>query len=93
MSSPDATEETVADPAADGAATGDRLLTVDGVDAYYGQSHILRDLSLHVEEGEVCTLLGRNGAGKTTTLRAIAGARPPDVRSGSITVRGTAITR
>ncbi|QLG63953.1 ABC transporter ATP-binding protein [Halorarum salinum] len=68
------------------------MLTLEGVDAYYDQSHILRDLSVHVEEGEVCTLLGRNGAGKTTTLRAIAGARPPDVRSGQIRFRGEDIT-
>ena len=64
------------------------LLELEGVDAYYGQSHILRDLSMRVEEGEVCALLGRNGAGKTTTLRSIAGATPPDVRDGSITFKG-----
>jgi branched-chain amino acid transport system ATP-binding protein len=68
------------------------LLEVDGVDAYYGQSHILRDISLSVEDGEVCALLGRNGAGKTTTLRAIAGARPPDVRSGRVRFRGEDVT-
>ncbi|MFC6787089.1 ABC transporter ATP-binding protein [Halobaculum halobium] len=62
------------------------------MDAYYGQSHILRDLSMHVEEGEVCALLGRNGAGKSTTLRSIAGARPPDVRDGTVSFKGTAIT-
>ncbi|WP_435126784.1 ABC transporter ATP-binding protein [Halobaculum sp. D14] len=70
----------------------DALLSVEGVDAYYGQSHILRDLSMHVEEGEVCALLGRNGAGKTTTLRSIAGARPPDVRDGAIRFHGDDIT-
>lgn len=68
------------------------LLELDGVDAYYGQSHILRDLSMRVEEGEVCALLGRNGAGKTTTLRSIAGATPPDVRGGSITFKGEDLT-
>ncbi|WP_313696057.1 ABC transporter ATP-binding protein [Halorarum halobium] len=68
------------------------MLAVRGVDAYYGQSHILRDLSMHIEEGEVCTLLGRNGAGKTTTLRSIAGARPPDVRDGSVVYKGEDIT-
>ena len=68
------------------------LLELSGVDAYYGQSHILRDLSMRVEEGEVCALLGRNGAGKTTTLRSIAGATPPDVRDGSMTFKGEEIT-
>ena len=68
------------------------LLEIDRVDAYYGQSHILRGLSMSVEEGEICALLGRNGAGKTTTLRSIAGATPPDVRGGRITFKGTGIT-
>ncbi|WP_435063721.1 ABC transporter ATP-binding protein [Halobaculum sp. EA56] len=78
--------------ATEAAVEGDHLLSVEGVDAYYGQSHILRDLSLHVEEGEVCTLLGRNGAGKTTTLRSIAGARPPEVREGTIRFKDEDIT-
>ena len=68
------------------------LLELDGVDSYYDQSHILRDVSMHVEEGEICALLGRNGAGKTTTLRSIAGARPPDVRSGTVNYKGRDIT-
>ncbi len=81
-----------AEQATAAAAEGDHLLSVEGVDSYYGQSHILRDLSMHVEEGEVCALLGRNGAGKTTTLRSIAGARPPDVRDGVVRFKGTEIT-
>jgi branched-chain amino acid transport system ATP-binding protein len=68
------------------------LLEVDGIDAYYGQSHILRELSLSVEEGQISALLGRNGAGKTTTLRSIAGATPPDVRSGEVRFRDRAVT-
>ena len=68
------------------------LLTLEDVDAYYGESHILRDLSMAVEDGEVCALLGRNGAGKTTTLRSIVGAKPPTVRDGTITFDGTGIT-
>lgn len=68
------------------------LLDVRNVDAYYGQSHILRDLSLSVEEGEICALLGRNGAGKTTTLRTVSGAVPPEVRGGSISFDGSDIT-
>jgi branched-chain amino acid transport system ATP-binding protein len=68
------------------------LLEVDGVDAYYGESHILRSLSIQVDEGEVCALLGRNGAGKTTTLRAIAGAVPPEVREGTVRFDGETVT-
>ena len=71
---------------------GESLLEVDGVDAYYGESHILRDLSLHVEEGEICALLGRNGAGKTTTLRAIAGTDEPEVRDGRVRFHGQDVT-
>ena len=67
------------------------LLEVDEIDAYYGQSHILRDLSMEIADGEVCALLGRNGAGKTTTLRSIAGAAPPDVRSGEVRFEGKTI--
>ncbi|WP_232820439.1 ABC transporter ATP-binding protein [Halorussus litoreus] len=70
----------------------DRLLELDDVDAYYGESHILRDVSLGVAGGEVCALLGRNGAGKTTTLRAVAGARPPEVRDGRISFKGEDVT-
>jgi len=68
------------------------LLELDGVDANYGESHILRDLSMRVEDGEICTLLGRNGAGKTTTLRSIAGATPPEVRDGTVTFKGEDVT-
>ena len=73
-------------------ATDGALLSVENVDAYYGESHILRDLSVRVEEGEICALLGRNGAGKTTTLRSISAARPPEVRDGRILFKGEAIT-
>jgi len=62
------------------------LLEVSHIDTYYGDSHILFDLSLSVEPGEVVCLLGRNGAGKTTTIRSIAGLTPP--RTGTITLRG-----
>jgi branched-chain amino acid transport system ATP-binding protein len=68
------------------------LLSVEAVDAYYGESHILRGLSMRVEEGEICALLGRNGAGKTTTLRAISGTVPPEVRSGRVTFKDESIT-
>ena len=62
------------------------LLAIDRVETYYGDSHILFDLSLEVADGEVVCLLGRNGAGKTTTVRSIIGLTPP--RSGRITLRG-----
>jgi branched-chain amino acid transport system ATP-binding protein len=47
------------------------LLKVQGLQAWYGESHVLHGIDLEVREGEVVTLLGRNGAGKTSTLRAI----------------------
>ena len=62
------------------------LLDVSHVETYYGDSHILFDVSLSVEAGEVVCLLGRNGAGKTTTIRSIIGLTPP--RSGRITLGG-----
>ena len=62
------------------------LLELSHVDAFYDDSHILFDLSLTVETGEVVCLLGRNGAGKTTTARSIVGLTPP--RAGRITLRG-----
>jgi branched-chain amino acid transport system ATP-binding protein len=66
------------------------LLSVDGIDAAYGQSRILRDLSLSVDRGEVVSLVGRNGAGKTTTLRAIVGILTPS--AGTVTFDGEDIT-
>jgi branched-chain amino acid transport system ATP-binding protein len=49
------------------------LLEVDGIDAAYGRVRVLHGVALHVDEGEIVTLIGANGAGKTTTLRAISG--------------------
>ncbi|MGA8602120.1 MAG: ABC transporter ATP-binding protein [Beijerinckiaceae bacterium] len=49
------------------------LLTIDGLQAWYGESHILHGVNFEVRPGEVVTLLGRNGAGKTTTLKSIMG--------------------
>jgi branched-chain amino acid transport system ATP-binding protein len=68
------------------------LLELRDVDAYYGESHILRDVTMNVEEGEICALLGRNGAGKTTTLRSIVGATPPEVRDGTVSFKNQDIT-
>jgi len=65
------------------------LLDVSKVNTFYGDSHILFDVSLHVNENEVVALLGRNGAGKSTLLKTIAGALQP--RSGTITFNGKEI--
>lgn len=53
------------------------MLAVEGIHTYYGLSHILFDVSLKVDKGQVVCLLGRNGAGKTTTFRSIMGLNPP----------------
>ena len=66
------------------------LLRVEGIDTYYGDSHILKGLSLEVRRGETVALLGRNGAGKTTTLKSIVGWVPP--RSGKVTFDGIDVT-
>lgn len=65
------------------------LLEVERINTYYGDSHILKDLSLRVGAGETVALLGRNGVGKSTTLKSICGWVPP--RSGSIVFEGTNI--
>jgi branched-chain amino acid transport system ATP-binding protein len=66
------------------------LLELDSVNAYYGKSHALQDVSLSVASGEVVALLGRNGSGRSTTLKAIMGL--VDVRGGAIRFQGKAIT-
>ncbi len=65
------------------------LLEVKNINTYYGISHILFDLSIEVEKGEVVCVLGRNGVGKTTLIRSIMGLTVP--RSGSILFNGTSI--
>jgi branched-chain amino acid transport system ATP-binding protein len=62
------------------------LLRVQGLHAFYGESHILHGVDLSVHAGEVVTLLGRNGAGRTTTLRALLGL--VGRRSGSVIIHG-----
>jgi branched-chain amino acid transport system ATP-binding protein len=62
------------------------LLTVDDLQAWYGESHVLHGIAFEVRAGEVVTLLGRNGAGKTTTLKAIMGII--DKRAGSVRYEG-----
>ena len=62
------------------------LLEAQGLQTYYGKSHILHGVGLEVREGEIVTLLGRNGAGKSTTLRSLIGLTPP--REGRIRIFG-----
>jgi branched-chain amino acid transport system ATP-binding protein len=78
--------ETVAEHHAPGSVAGSAMLSVKGLHAWYGESHILHGVDFDVRSGEVVTLLGRNGAGKTTTLRAIMGIVPR--REGSIVFEG-----
>jgi branched-chain amino acid transport system ATP-binding protein len=66
-------------------------LETRGLQAWYGESHVLHGIDIRVHEGECVTLLGRNGAGRTTTLKAILGLT--DRRSGSVTVNGAEIIR
>jgi branched-chain amino acid transport system ATP-binding protein len=62
------------------------FLEIKGLNAWYGESHVLHGVDFHVDEGEVVTLLGRNGAGRTTTMRAVMGLT--GARKGSIKVKG-----
>lgn len=62
-------------------------LELSGVNAWYGESHVLHGVDLFVQPGEVVTLLGRNGAGRTTTLRSIMGLT--GARTGSLKINGT----
>ena len=73
-------------PMAGNAGKLEKALEITNLHAWYGESHILHDLSISVNKGEVVTLLGRNGAGRTTTLRAIMGLTGK--RKGSIKING-----
>jgi branched-chain amino acid transport system ATP-binding protein len=66
-------------------------LEAEGLNTFYGKSHILHDVGLTVAEGSITTLLGRNGAGKSTTLRSVVGLTP--ARSGTVRVFGRDTTR
>ena len=68
------------------AAAGTKLIDVSGLQAWYGDSHVLHGVNLNVSKGELVTILGRNGAGKTTTLRALIGLMSK--KRGSIKIRG-----
>jgi len=65
-------------------------LVLDGIDAFYGDSHVLHGVSLRLHEGRLLGLLGRNGAGKSTSMNVTVGLLPP--RRGAVTVFGHAVT-
>jgi urea transport system ATP-binding protein len=67
------------------------LLKAEGLNQYYGGSHILRDVALSARQGEITVVLGRNGVGKTTLLKSLMGVVP--VKTGRITLAGAEITR
>ena len=67
-------------------AAAKRFLEIKNLQGWYGESHVLHGVNLHVDEGEVVTLLGRNGAGRTSTLRAIMGLIGR--RTGSVQIHG-----
>jgi ABC-type branched-subunit amino acid transport system ATPase component len=67
------------------------LLSLEGVNTFYGKSHILRDVAFQVRKGEIVALLGRNGAGKSTLLKTIVGIAPP--ASGMVTLGGEELAR
>jgi urea transport system ATP-binding protein len=66
------------------------MLRIEGLNQFYGGSHVLRDISLEVPMGEVTALLGRNGVGKTTLLKCLTGLLP--IRSGRILLDGQDIS-
>jgi branched-chain amino acid transport system ATP-binding protein len=72
-------------PAGAKASTGAQM-EIRGLEAWYGESHVLHGVDIDIREGEVVTLLGRNGAGKTSTLRSIMGLVPR--RAGSVKYEG-----
>lgn len=77
-------------PSLDGAiADSSLMLQVTGLNVYYGESHILRNVDLSVPKGEMVCLIGRNGVGKTTLLKTVMGLLKP--RSGSIALAGQSI--
>ena len=67
------------------------LLEITGLNTYYGESHILRDVDLSVKAGEMVCLIGRNGVGKTTLLKSLIGLLRP--RSGEILFEGSGLNR
>jgi len=66
------------------------MLSLAGINTYYGYSHVLHDVSLEVRQGEIVVLLGRNGVGKTTTIKTVMGIQPP--RTGTVLFCGETIS-
>jgi branched-chain amino acid transport system ATP-binding protein len=66
------------------------LLDVKGLNTYYGESHVLQNMSVAVDKGEIVALLGRNGMGKSTTMKSVMGLVKP--KSGTVLFQGTDIT-
>ncbi|MCZ8112645.1 MAG: ABC transporter ATP-binding protein [Betaproteobacteria bacterium] len=73
-----------------GTATGNEMLRITDLHAFYGESHILHGIDLRVNEGELVTLLGRNGSGRSTTLKAVMGL--VGRRTGSVMFNGSELT-
>ena len=67
------------------------MLKVEGVNQYYGGSHILRSVSFEAKQGEVTVILGRNGVGKTTLLKSLMGVVP--IRTGTLALDGTPLDK
>ena len=78
------TEKEPFDKRANNAATHPAFLSVWEIEAYYGESYIVQNISFNIHEGEILALLGRNGAGKTSTLRTIARMDDPELKHGEI---------
>jgi urea transport system ATP-binding protein len=77
--------------AAEATGAGKPLLQVQGLNQYYGGSHILRDVALQARVGEITVILGRNGVGKTTLLKSLMGV--VGVKTGSVALAGADITK
>jgi len=65
------------------------MLNVEGINVYYGNIHAVKDISFHVDEGEIVTLIGANGAGKSTTLKTVSGLLHP--KTGDILYKNKSI--
>lgn len=68
-----------------------KILNIEEIHTYYGESHVIQGLSMYVDEREAVSILGRNGVGKTTTLRSVMGLTPS--RSGKISIDGQDTTK
>jgi branched-chain amino acid transport system ATP-binding protein len=74
---------------ADQRTAGERILELDDIHVYYGNIHALKGVTVHVDRGEIVTLIGSNGAGKSTTLKTISGTHKP--RTGAVRLAGQEI--